>query len=278
MAEATRDAFWIWGHEAGGFHRHRNNMWRLPGTSRMTPAEGAYYMGIPNIMVVRFANQPAPPFRQYALPLRPLKRIVWSIVGDSSSVSNDQQPDIKEVISLSEDFPNLTGAIMDDFFLDDQQSPGRYTPEEVEGFRAQLHATPRPLDLYVVLYTHNLDLPLRAHLDAVDVITFWTWNAKDLNSLESNFRRLEDTAPSKRKLLGLYMWDFGLSAPMPMDAMEHQCRLGLQWLRMGRIEGLVFLSNCIADLELEAVEYARRFIAEVGDKPLARRIAGQSHP
>lgn len=271
MAETTRDAFWIWGQEAGCFHRHDHNVWRLPGMSRMTPAEGAYYMGIPNIMVVRFGNQPAPPFRQYALPLRPLKRIVWSIVGDSSSLSNDRQPDLQEVIALSAEFPNLTGAIMDDFFRRDPQFPGRYTPQAIADFGAQLHTAPRPLDLYVVLYAHDLDLPLRAHLDAVDAITFWTWHARDLNALEGNFLRLEETAPDKRKLLGLYMWDFGACAPMPMEAMEHQCRLGLDWLRAGRIEGLIFLASCIADLELEAVEYARRFIAEVGDTTLMRR-------
>jgi len=276
LAETTRDAFWIWGHEAGWLHRHGNNAWRLPGLSRMTPAEGAYYLGVPNIMVVRVGNQPAPPFRQYALPLRPLKRIVWSIVGDSSSGENDRQPDLMEVIALSEDFPNLTGAIMDDFFRKDPSAPGRYTPEQTEGFRQQLHAARHPLDLYVVLYTHDLGFPVQAHLDSVDAITFWTWNAEELNALESNFCRLEEIAPEKRKLLGLYMWDFGACAPMPADAMEHQCRLGLHWLRAGRVDGLIFLANGVADLELEAVEYVRRFIAEVGDEPLMRQAPRES--
>ena len=271
MTRTIRDALWMWGQEAGSIHRHASNAWKLPGMSRMTPAEGAYYLGLPNIMIVRMANEPAPPFRQYALPLRRLKRIVWSIVGDASSKDNDRQPDLEEVIRLGEDFPNLTGAIMDDFFRKDPAAPGRYTPEQVAGFRRQLRAAKRPLDLYITLYAHNFDLPIRAHLEAVDAITFWTWNAKDLNSLESNFLRLEEISPpGQRKLLGLYMWDFGASAPMPMDAMEHQCRLGLEWLKSGRVEGLIFLASCIADLELEAVEYARRLIDRVGEEPLAR--------
>jgi hypothetical protein len=265
-----RDAIWIWGQEAGCFHRHRDNCWNLPGMSRMTPAEGAFYMGIPNIMIVRFANQPMPPFRPYAIPLRPLKRIVWSIIGDSSSQDNDRQPDVQEVIALAEDFPNVTGGIMDDFFRNDPAAPGRFTAEQVEGFRRRLHSARRPLDLYVVAYSRSLALPIQKHLDAVDVITFWTWQARELEALESNFRRLEELSPQKRKVLGLYMWDFGACAPMPMAAMEHQCRLGLEWLRTGRVEGLIFLASCIADLELDAVEYARRLIAQVGDEPLAR--------
>ncbi len=263
-----RDALWIWGHEAGCHHRHANNGWKLPGMSRMTPAEGAFYMGIPNIMMVRFGNQPAPPFQQYALPMRPLQRIVWSIIGDLGSTDNDRQPDLQEIIALSEDFPNLTGALMDDFFRNDPVAPGRFTAEQVEGFRRQLHAARRPLDLYVVVSAHDLDLPIRQHLDAVDAITFWTWHAKDLDALERNFGRLEELAPQPRKLLGLYMWDFGACAPVPMAAMEHQCRLGFEWLKAGRVAGLVFLASCIADLELEAVEYARRLIAQVGADPL----------
>jgi hypothetical protein len=270
MTRTIRDALWMWGQEAGSIHRHANNVWHLPGMSRMTPAEGAYYLGVPNIMIVRMANEPPPPFRQYALPLRRLKRIVWSIVGDASSKDNDRQPDLEEVIGLGKDFPNLTGAIMDDFFRKDPAAPGRYTPEQVAGFRRQLRAATRPLDLYVTLYAHNFDMPIKAHLDAVDAVTFWTWAAKDLDALERNVGRLEELAPGKRKLLGLYMWDFGPGAPMPMDAMEHQCR-GLEWLKAGRVEGLIFLASCITDLELEAVEYARRLVDQVGDDPLPHR-------
>lgn len=272
MAETLRDRFWIWGHEAGCYHRLANNVWRIPGTSsRMTVAEAAFYMGIPNAIMVRFGNQPQPPFRQHALPLLPLKRFIWSIVGDSGSTENDRQPDLQDVLALVPEFPNLTGAIMDDFFRRDAQRPGRYSVEQIAGFRQQLRAGPRPLDLYVVAYAQDLAFPIQAHLEAVDAITFWTWEAAHLHDLETNFSRLEAIAPRARKLLGIYMWDFGSSAPVPQDAMEHQCRLGIEWLRRGRVEGLIFLASCIADCDIEAVAYARRLIAQVGDETLPIR-------
>ncbi len=268
MSGTIRDKLWIWGQEAGCFHRNAGNCWKLPGASRMTPTEGAHYMGIPNVMVVRFQNQPAPPFRQYALPMRSLDRVVWSIIGDAGSVDNDRQPDLDAVLDLAGAFPNVTGAIMDDFFRDRPGGPGRYSPGQVDAFRRRLHGGPRALDLYVVVYAHDLHLPIKQHLQAVDAVTFWTWKAEDLQNLEANLERLEALIPGKRTLLGIYMWDFGASAPMPRAAMEHQCRLGLDWLRAGRVEGLVFLASCIADLELEAVEYARGLIGKVGDEPL----------
>ena len=64
------------------------------------------------------------------------------------------------------------------------------------------------------------------------------------------------------------MYDYGSRKPMPVDLMQHQCELGLQWLRDGRIDGMIFLASCICDLELEAVEWTREWIQEVGDKPL----------
>lgn len=47
--DTVRDRFWIWGHEAGCLHKHANNVWKIPGESKMTPAEGASYLGIPNV-------------------------------------------------------------------------------------------------------------------------------------------------------------------------------------------------------------------------------------
>jgi hypothetical protein len=64
------------------------------------------------------------------------------------------------------------------------------------------------------------------------------------------------------------MWDYGEKRPMPVELMEKQCTLGLEWLHQGRIEGLVFLASCICDLELEAVEWTRQWIARVADERL----------
>jgi hypothetical protein len=55
---------------------------------------------------------------------------------------------------------------------------------------------------------------------------------------------------------------------MPLDRMERQCTLGLEWLRRRRIEGMIFLATCICDLDLDAVEWTRRWIAQVADEKL----------
>ena len=80
-------------------------------------------------------------------------------------------------------------------------------------------------------------------------------------------------APALPKVLGCYMWDYGQKGPMPVDLMEMQCELGLKWLHEGRIQEMIFLASCVCDLELEAVEWTRRWVARAGDTPLRGRPA-----
>jgi hypothetical protein len=148
----VRDKLWIWEHEAGS----HNEGWGIPRPSRMTPVEGAFYLGIPNIIMIRYNGKP--PIAsddQYIIPFRALKGIV------------------------------------------------------------------------------------------------------------------EKISPGSGKLLGCYMWDYGTHKPMPVDLMEMQCNIGLRWLREGRIEGMIFLASCICDLDLDAVEWTRSWIAGVGNEKVS---------
>lgn len=269
--DTVRDHLWLWCHDAGA----NNGQYSLPTTSRMTPAEAAFYLDVPNALMIVYGDKPEPPFDQLSIAFRPLKNVVWSIIGDSSSTRNDKATDIEEVTRLASKFPNITGGMMDDFFhpKNAKGEIARYSTGEIAAFREQLHKAAHGLDLWVVLYSHNLDLPVQEHINNCDVVTFWTWSAADLADLEKNLERMEGLVGSKRKLLGCYMWDFGTGKPMPLDMMKKQCELGLKMMRQGRLDGMIFLSSVICDMELEAVEWTRKWIAEVGDQPMPKKDA-----
>ena len=256
----VRDRFWIFTVYAGG----DNEGWGLPRPSRMTPAEAAFYLGVPNLLFIRSHEQPPLPlFEQWAIPFRPLKRVLWSLVGSGGKTAEEER---KQALDLPRRFPNIAGFIMDDFFHSD--GSGVLSPKELEALRKQLVVEGRKLDLYVVLYTHQLHLPVERHLEFCDKITLWTWHSKDLAGLERNFESLEKLAPKHGKLLGCYLWDYGAKAPMPVERMQRQCELGLRWLKEGRLEGLILLGNTSCDLDLESVEWTRGWIARVGDETL----------
>jgi hypothetical protein len=102
-------------------------------------------------------------------------------------------------------------------------------------------------------------------LDECDGITFWTWRSENLAQLSENYARVREMTPGKRHLLGVYFFDYGNNCPMPLDRLQRQCELGLEWLHEGTLDGMIFCSNCCADLGFETVAWARQWIAEVGD-------------
>ena len=249
-----------------------NNEYGLQGLSRMTPAEGAFYLDVPNIIMVAYRSDkepckmlPTPPYDPYLISFRPLKRVVWSIVGAGGVASKG---DLDMILQLARKYPNIVGVQMDDFFRDtlDGCRIGTLTPKELDYVQGQLKAAGQRLDLWVTVYQHDLRHDLSDYLSKVDVVTFWTWKAKDLEYLEEGFEKAEQAAPKARKVLGCYMWDYGEQKPIPISLMQKQCQLGLEWLRKGRIEGMIFLASCICDLNLEAVDWTRNWIQEKGDQ------------
>lgn len=267
---AVHDHLWLWGHLAGS-HTRSPDQWGLSGGSAISPAEAARFLNIANLLMVRYELEPKPPFVEQAKLLTAFDRVVWSIDGGGGG-------DVDAVLDLQTALPNLTGVILDDYFAKvtagdaETRREGPFSLVSMRRLRQRLDSATRRLDAWVVLYTHELAMEalLRPHLELCDVVTLWTWKASDLANLEDNFGRFEQVVGSKRKVLGVYMWDYGTKSPLPLAAMERQCTLGLRWLQEGRIEGMIFLASCICDLNLETVEWTREWIAAKDGQPLNR--------
>lgn len=76
------------------------------------------------------------------------------------------------------------------------------------------------------------------------------------------------TMAGKPVLLGCYMYDFDQSKPLPVERMKMQVELGHRWLCDGRIAGMIFLATPNVDVGLEAVEWTRQWIVQMGDEEL----------
>ena len=113
----------------------------------------------------------------------------------------------------------------------------------------------------------------RFHIAEVDQICLWTWRPEDLKHLEANFTALEKIAPDKQLYLGCYMYGFHECKALPVALMQQQVELGYQWLKAGRIKGIIFLATPNVDVGLEAVEWPRLCIHDHADEPLPSRPA-----
>ncbi len=258
----VRDKLWLWAHLAGS----HDEIYELPRPSRITPVDAAKYMGIRNLIMVQFDGKPLPPFDAMAEEFRVLDRVIWSIIGAGGKTNPEMRA---HVFDLAARYENITGVITDDFFLieDDQLKPC-LTIEQLQEMRDRLHVGDKQLEMWTVLYDYMVDQAPTEHLALADRLTFWTWETQNLANLEANFAKCEQRIPSVPKVLGCYMWDYGTKQPTPVGAMQKQCDLGLQWLRDGRIDGIILLASCVCDIELEAVEWTRKWIERVADEPL----------
>lgn len=262
------------------------------GGSRMTPAEGAFYLNVPNLIMVRNQERPQLPhheswrarttFEQYAISFRPLERVLWSVVGSSGAGG---MRELEPVLDLAARHPNISGIYLDDFIVDARIRDGRnigrpaLTSAELEKVRERLKTLKRAMEVWVTIYAHEVqpdhahyrgcDPPLAQALGLFDVLTLWTWWSDDLRMLEQSLAGLEAIAPKSAKIaLGLYVWDFDGKKPVPLDLMKHQCDLALKWIRQKRIREIIVLGNTGLDLGLPGAEYVRDWIAEIGGQPL----------
>lgn len=263
----ARDRFWLFASPTGS---------TAPHTLRrtvMSPAEGALYMGIPNVYMNQ-ANAGAesklgrfdPPFEQYAVALRPFKRVLWGLVGSGGFTTPEERAEGIELILKT---PNFVGAHLDDFFVSKPKDKrAMLAVDELAEIRRTLRSAGRGLEIYSTYYTTLLKLPLDDYLKLLDGVTFWTWKPEDLSHLEANVAQVKQIAPHLKIILGCYLVDFTRKTSIPIPAMQRQCEFGLAALKQKRIEGMMFLSNGVMDVGFESVEWTRRWIEKVGDTPV----------
>ena len=200
--------------------------------------------------------------------MSPMKEVIWSIVGDSSCDNSlATLGHLEEIQRLSQKFSNIRGAIFDDFFAEERRK--EYTPQVLAQIRERLQNNPGgPLDMWLVLYDHQLTAENQEQIDAFDGITFWTWNGSNLDKFRQNFDAFCAMTPGKRRLLGCYLYNYGEGAPFTKEDMAYQLDCYRTVIHQGAAEGIIFLSNTVCDLELEAVEYTREWIALHGDEKI----------
>jgi hypothetical protein len=78
-----RDRIWLWGHAAGS----HNADWNLPAPSTIGPVEAATWLGIPNLLMIRYDGQPAMPYDELADSMSGLRRVGWGITGARGETS-----------------------------------------------------------------------------------------------------------------------------------------------------------------------------------------------
>jgi hypothetical protein len=269
-----KECLWLWGQDAMSHQLSPgNSKWKLPGGNRLEPVEGAAFLGVQNIFRVVMNGKPVPPFDAESEKMKNIPKVIYSAVGDAGSVRNDSETDLEEVIRQAAEYPNIQGAILDDFFayrLVEGGKLARYTPEYIRNMRHRLHtALARKLDLWVVWYKRALEYPVDEYLGEFDGITYWNMDTPaQSGELRDDLDRMIERTPGKKRMAGCYIWNYGAGRPLTPAELRFECETFCDYLKKGKLDGIIFCSNCCADIGGPAIDFLRGWIREVGEEEL----------
>lgn len=262
----VRDKLWIFGVRAhqDDIYLCRARQRRHPlNWSRITQAEGAMLLDVPNVAMVNCDGVPAPFSHDaygYAESFRRLDRVLWGCAGSGGFRSGNEE---KFIRALVEKYPNICGAYLDDYI---GAAPEEAAETALRSIRAELSAVGKPLEIYVTWY---FGAKASARLfEYIDGVTIWTWNWQGLKDLPENFAQLERDLPGKKKILGCYLFDFDSGESVPVEWMEYQCEFGLKMLREGRLDGIMFEANSVMGVGLESEKWLCSWIDRVKHEEL----------
>ncbi len=262
-----RDHLWMWGHDTGVYDGPGNN-YKIPVSENITMAESIQLMGIPNVCVIRWGA----PDEKYLEQFKTVKRLAWVISGNISD--NSYRRLSRFVMPLFDKIPNLTGVYLDDFYRSGtpvkiptdqgeiEASRSNMTFPELKELDGFLKNRSKPLEMGLVLYSHQLRQKIKPQAEYADFISYWIWSGKDINKMDADFQHYRKIFPRKRTLLGVYMWNFGESKPLDSDLMKYQLDYALQLYKKKEIEGLIFHCTPLCNKKIEAVEYAKQWIQD----------------
>jgi len=179
-------------------------------------------------------------------------------------VNHEQDPQViteeaGKVSLLSQSFPNVRGAMLDDFQYA-IRSQG-YTAETCADIAAALKEHDPQLRLCSTVYTHELEsCDWTSFKELIDVVYLWVWESKDLLKLDEEVVRCREIFPGKPIVMGCYLKDYTLKAAVPMDLLRHQWERIPGWLEKGALDGFCILAACLIERYPEQAEWVRDFI------------------
>jgi len=248
----SNNHIWVWGY----------TLKTVPGNvpyvenrrSYCSLEDGARYLGADNLVYMDSAHDLGALNPAQMERLSAFKQVVCGLthIEEADGWHLFYEEAARKVSELSLRFPNITGAIIDDF-RDPPGPSGKMTPEELKRIYLALKSVNPALKLYVVRYHVRQDYDeLLAYKDYFDGINVWCWNTTEhfwKMLYKYDLLKLRATLPGKEVLQGQFIHDFGnqLCAPMPMDQLQLQCEKISLSMREKRIDGWVVLQNGFFD-------------------------------
>ena len=256
-----KEKLWNWGHLEGSHNKI------VPFECKMSPEQFAAEYGIKNSFIVSYGGNIQPPFNDLAKRMSSLSQVKWSVLGDASSpLPEAELGNTEDVIDVLTDAKNINGCVMDDFFSAERME--RFPPKVLKKIQNRLNEN--NLDFWCVLYNGRIDEDLSEYLDCFDGVSFWIWGCDKIVNVDKYLERYFEITKGKKKMLGIYLYDYLDDKTQPMDIKLFEMQLSKYFdlLRENKIDGIIFCSNTVGDAPLETNKLLKEYIAKYGDEEI----------
>ncbi|HBN86459.1 MAG TPA: hypothetical protein DDZ89_21790 [Clostridiales bacterium] len=167
--------------------------------------------------------------------------------------------EVRNVVSLKKQFPNITGVIHDDL-IGLCKRCGLNAKEYGEVVQTISQAG---LKLWLVFYAHELDeieTKWRDFKRYADVVHFWVWKSEDLFYLDEYMKRCRKAFPDKPINLGVYLRDYHYRRSVPTNRLLFEMEKIKGYIQDDVIQGFSILGTITMDTNPEGVKAIADFL------------------
>ena len=243
---------WIWGHPTNSLV----GCAAIPEGNATGPVEGMYQLNAENVFWIHFGRAVETRRESAEQMEENCRNFGWRLVPGR---------DVNYVLEEKKSFSHLTVVAYDDFFCPEWEV-NNWTAHPADAVREERRRLNEAgIELWCVHYERHIERDIAAYLDAFDGFTFWFWNQREPAEYEAALAEFLKKTPGKRRMLGVYLYDFGRGCAANPDLVERELNRAKELLLDGTIEGFILHTNAVADLGYEAYERAVAWMAEHGN-------------
>ena len=243
---------WIWGHPANSLV----NCSKIPEGNKTGPVEGMKQLNAENIFWIHFGGGPENRKESAEAMEAACQKFGYRLTPGRN---------VDLVLNEHKTYSHQTVAAYDDFF-NEEWSENNYTVHPVPAvLEERRRLNEAGMELWCVYYESLINRDISEYLDAFDVFTFWFWSQRSPEEYESMLKRFVEKTPNKRRMLGVYLYDFGNKRPADPDLVERELERAKELILDGTIEGFILHTNAVADLGYEGYDRAVEWMAKHGD-------------
>ena len=255
MATELNDQIWVWGGPTAQWGGTMDDDGLL---------KGAQYFGARNVLYVY-----GPHSDTMLSLLKPFDKVVCQIGSNCrnpEAVPADTVVEAEQLSALSRRYPNVVGAVVDDFDTGSE----KFSADKLAGIQRALRKHNPKFKLFVVTYTMKRHSGCEDLLPYIDVVTLWVWKQDELATLDADLQRIQAEFPGKPVHMGVYLHDYGQTkAAMPVERLAFQLDKARQYLAAGRLQGVIVLGDREIAKHPEQSAFVRDYLA----RHFARRSA-----